>query len=88
MKVLFLAPQPFFTERGTPIAVRALVEAMSRYGWAVDVLTFHEGAEIECKNVHVIRIPRLSWITNIPPGFSFKKIVCDTLLLFKALKLR
>ena len=87
MKVLLLAPQPFFTERGTPIAVRALVEAMSRQGWFVDVLTFHEGLGVEYKNVRIIRIPSLSWITNIPPGFSFKKLVCDVLLLFKALKL-
>ncbi len=87
MKILFIAPQPFFSERGTPIAVRALVEAMSRQGWTVDILTFHEGVDVECRNVRIIRIPRLSWVANIPPGFSFKKLVCDTLLLFKALKL-
>jgi len=87
MKLLFLAPQPFFTERGTPIAVKALVEAMSRRGWIVDILTFHEGSDITCRNVRIIRIPALPRVSNIPPGFSFKKLVCDTLLLFKALKL-
>jgi len=69
------------------MAVKALVEAMSRHGWLVDILTFHEGADIECKNVRIIRTSEFSWITNIPPGFSFKKLVCDALLLLKALKL-
>ena len=41
--VLVFAPQPFFQERGTPIAVRLLVEELADAGYTVDLLTFHEG---------------------------------------------
>lgn len=87
MKVLLLAPQPFFVERGTPIAVRRLVEVLSARGWQIDLLAFHEGADITIKNVRIIRIANLSWIRNIPPGFSLKKLICDKIMFFKALGL-
>ncbi len=32
MKILMLAPQPFFEERGTPIAVRLAAEALAGQG--------------------------------------------------------
>ena len=43
MKILFLAPQPFFLERGTPIAVRMAVETLARLGHRVDLLVEREG---------------------------------------------
>jgi glycosyltransferase involved in cell wall biosynthesis len=85
MKVLFLAPQPFFTERGTPIAIRYLIESFSKRGWHVDLLTFHEGVDVRYPNLTITRIPRLSCISNIPPGLSLKKLICDVFFLFKAM---
>ena len=41
MKILLLAPQPFYAERGTPIAVLLAATALCRAGHEVDVLTFH-----------------------------------------------
>ena len=38
MKVLVIAPQPFFLERGTPIAVRLLVTTLCGFGHTVDLL--------------------------------------------------
>jgi len=87
MKTLLLAPQPFFAERGTPIAVKSLLEELSRLGWSVDLLTLHEGADIEIPNVNIIRIPRLPGLSGIGPGLSAKKIVCDVMLFCKALAL-
>jgi len=87
MKILLLAPQPFFVERGTPIAVRCLVEVLSARGWQIDLLTFHEGEDVSLRNVRIIRTANLSWVRNIPPGFSLKKLVCDKIMFFKALGL-
>jgi glycosyltransferase involved in cell wall biosynthesis len=77
VRILLLAPQPFFQARGTPIAVRLVLEFLSARGHWVDVLTYHEGSDVEIPNCRVFRIPRLAGVRNIRPGFSFKKVVCD-----------
>ncbi len=87
MNILFLAPHPFFQERGTPIAVDLLLGALSRRGHRVDVVTFHEGADRAYPGVPLHRIPRLPGVRGIRPGFSLKKLLCDLLLLRVALRL-
>lgn len=77
MRVLVLAPHPFFQHRGTPIAVRLLCEALGRAGHAVDLATFHEGQDVDMAGVAVHRIPNLKGITGIRPGFSLKKLAAD-----------
>jgi hypothetical protein len=39
VRILLLAPQPFFQARGTPIAVRTVLEFLGDRGHVVDVLT-------------------------------------------------
>jgi glycosyltransferase involved in cell wall biosynthesis len=80
VKILLLAPHPFFQARGTPIAVKGVLEFLSERGHSVDVLTFAEGANVEIPNCAVHRIARLPGLGNIRPGFSFKKVVCDMLM--------
>lgn len=87
MKILLLAPHPFYQERGTPIAVDLLLTVLSRRGDQVDVVTLHEGAEKTYPGVTLHRIPRLPGMRGIRPGFSFKKLVCDVFVLAKALRL-
>jgi glycosyltransferase involved in cell wall biosynthesis len=84
VKILFLAPHPFFTERGTPIAVRLAVEALSKQGHEIDLLTYHEGADISVPGLRLIRIARPPGVRNVPIGFSVKKLVCDAWLAVKA----
>jgi len=77
VRILLLAPQPFFQARGTPIAVRTVLESLSSRGHLVDVLTYHEGSDIDIPNCRIYRIPRVPGVHNIRPGYSLKKIVCD-----------
>lgn len=84
MKILFLAPHPFYRERGTPIAVNLLLRALSEQGHQVDVLTYHIGTDVAYAGVTLHRIPRIAGIRNVPPGFSFRKLICDFRMLFKA----
>jgi glycosyltransferase involved in cell wall biosynthesis len=81
VRILLLAPQPFFQARGTPIAVRTVLEFLSARGHIVDVLTFPEGSDVELPNCRIHRIPRLPGMRNIRPGFSVKKVLCDILML-------
>jgi glycosyltransferase involved in cell wall biosynthesis len=87
MKILVLAPHPFYQERGTPIAVDLLLKALSERGDQLDLLTFHEGHDRHYRNVTIYRIHPLLNISHIRPGFSAKKLFCDIFLLVKLLSL-
>jgi len=87
VKILLLAPHPFFQARGTPLAVKTVLEFLSERGHEVDVLTFHEGENVEIPNCRIFRIARPFWIRNIRPGFSTKKVVCDVFMFVKCLRM-
>ncbi len=86
-KILMLAPQPFFTERGTPINVREMLNALSGEGYKIDLLTYPLGDSINIENVNIIRSTNIGNIKNIPIGPSLKKIILDIPFLLKAIKL-
>ena len=87
MKILVLAPHPFFQARGTPLAVRRVLEFLSSRGHQIDLLTFHEGEDVEIANCRIHRIARPLGIRNIRPGFSVKKVVCDLFMFVKCLRM-
>jgi glycosyltransferase involved in cell wall biosynthesis len=87
MRILLVAPQPFYQERGTPIAIRMLVETLCSQGHAVDVLTYHVGLDLEIEGLRILRTPALPGVRNIPIGISWRKLACDFLLCGKLLAL-
>jgi glycosyltransferase involved in cell wall biosynthesis len=87
VRILVLAPQPFFQARGTPLAVKTILEFLSTRGHQVDVLTFHEGEDVEIANCRIHRIARPFWVRNIRPGFSVKKVICDVFMFAKCLRM-
>jgi glycosyltransferase involved in cell wall biosynthesis len=80
LRVLVAAPQPFFQERGTPIALRWVVESLSQLGFGVDVLTFPLGQSPTIPNVRYLRVPNYLGFRRIPIGFSFRKVWLDIFL--------
>lgn len=88
MRLLFLAPHPFFQNRGTPIADRRLLEFLTRQGYEVHLLTLPEGEDVEMPGLTIHRLPRIPGLPPVPPGLSFQKVAYDVLLLWKALRLR
>lgn len=80
MRILVLAPQPFFTDRGTPIAVRLLLETLAARGHHLDVIVFAEGEDVTIPGCTFTRVPSLPGTRRMPPGFSLKKAVCDGVL--------
>ena len=85
MRILLLAPQPFYEDRGTPIAVALVLKVLSERGARVDVVTYHEGRDVDLAHVALHRIPRLPFVRGIRPGLSWKKLVCDVFVLLAAL---
>ena len=70
MRVLVIAPQPFYQERGTPIATRLLIETLQSAGHSVDVLTYHVGDDPHLPGVRVFRAPAVPFVRDVPIGFS------------------
>jgi glycosyltransferase involved in cell wall biosynthesis len=87
VKILMLAPHPFYQARGTPIAVKTVLEFLSDRGHQVDVLTYHEGSDVDIANVRIFRIPRVPGCDDIRPGFSFKKLICDAVMAGSCLRM-
>lgn len=83
-KILFLAPQPFYRQRGTPIAVRAAVEVLAAHGYEVDLLTYFAGRDLEIPGVRIHRIRRPPLVRDVPIGPSWQKIPCDVFMLYRA----
>ncbi|HEX2218971.1 MAG TPA: glycosyltransferase family 4 protein [Gemmatimonadales bacterium] len=87
MRILLLAPHPFYQARGTPIAVKTVLDFLSDRGDTVDVLTYAEGADVAIPNVTVHRVPRIPGLRGIRPGFSLKKVASDVLMVGACLRL-
>jgi glycosyltransferase involved in cell wall biosynthesis len=87
VRILFLAPHPFFQQRGTPIAERMLLEVLAGHGHQIDVLTFHEGDDVDIPGCRLRRIPALPFVRGIQPGFSFMKLVSDAVMLLACLRM-
>jgi glycosyltransferase involved in cell wall biosynthesis len=92
MKILILAPQPFYQERGTPIAVRLLLEVLAENypeqnsSPNIHLVTYHEGTDVTIHGVRHTRIKALSFLRDIKPGISVKKVIADFFFLLKTLK--
>ena len=78
--MLIVAPQPFFSPRGTPYSVyyRTLVEA--ELGVEADLLTYGEGEDVDIPGVRIVRIPRLPLLGPVKIGPSPAKLVLDLVL--------
>jgi glycosyltransferase involved in cell wall biosynthesis len=87
MKVLILAPQPFYQERGTPIAVDLMIQALLARGDDVDLLTYHEGMDRTHERLRIFRIDPFPRVRGLRAGFSAKKLYCDAFLFFRLIPL-
>ena len=87
MKILMIAPQPFFQPRGTPISVMHRLNTLSKLGHEIDLVTYHLGQNIPFENVNYHRIPNIPFIKKIKVGPSKTKIIVDFVMIFKVLQL-
>jgi Glycosyltransferase Family 4 len=77
---LMIAPQPFFTPRGTPFSVRARIQALVALGHSVDLVTYHAGDDISLSGLRIYRTLWIPWVRSVPIGPSLTKILLDILL--------
>jgi glycosyltransferase involved in cell wall biosynthesis len=80
MKILMLAPEPFFQPRGTPISVYFRTMALSDLGHEVDLMTYPLGEDVSFKNLRIFRVPNLLRLKKIKIGPSYAKVPLDALM--------
>jgi glycosyltransferase involved in cell wall biosynthesis len=85
MKVLMIAPQPFFEPRGTPIQVYQRLQGLSALQHSVDLLTYHVGQEVTIPGVTFYRSLHVPFIKEVKLGPSWPKAFLDILLFFQAI---
>jgi glycosyltransferase involved in cell wall biosynthesis len=81
MRILMIAPQPFYEDRGTPIATRRVVESLVSMGHRVDLLTFPAGENLDIPGLTVTRVAEWLPIRSIPIGFSLRKAFLNLFLI-------
>jgi len=86
MRILMLAPEPFFQPRGTPISVYFRLQALTHLGHEVTLLTYHLGEDVHFPGLKIKRIPNLFGLKKVKIGPSLAKIPLDFLLFLLALK--
>lgn len=87
VKILMIAPQPFFEPRGTPISVYQRLRGLSELGHEVDLATYPIGRDISVPGVRICRTSSVPFITQVPIGPSWSKLLLDILLFFKVVRL-
>ncbi len=87
MKILTIAPTPFFANRGTHIRILEEARAQVRRGHSVTIATYHIGGEIPAsigEGIEVRRIRRwLFWYKKLEAGPDWQKILLNLLLIKK-----
>ena len=80
MKILMLAPEPFFQPRGTPISVYFRIKALSDLGHRTTLVTYPLGDDVAFKNLAIRRAANPFRIRTIKIGPSLVKFPLDALL--------
>lgn len=84
LRILMIAPQPFFRARGTPFSVVHRIRALCAAGHKVDLITYPFGADVPIEGLRIIRSARPPGISDIKIGPSLPKLVLDVPLYFTA----
>ena len=84
MKILMIAPEPFFQPRGTPFSEYHRLQALSKLGHEVDLITYPIGEDVEIDNVTIYRSLKLPFMRNVKVGPSIAKIFLDIPLFIQA----
>ena len=87
LKVLVVAPTPFFSDRGTHIRILEEALALEKRGASVTIATYHIGADLPeylHTKIDVRRIRRLLfWYKKLEAGPDWQKIILDIMLIRK-----
>jgi glycosyltransferase involved in cell wall biosynthesis len=77
VKILMIAPEPFFEPRGTPFSEYHRIRALIELGHTVDLVTYPFGRDVSLPGLRVFRCLRPPFVKGIGIGPSWAKIPLD-----------
>jgi glycosyltransferase involved in cell wall biosynthesis len=86
VRILMLAPEPFFEPRGTPFSEYHRIKTLGELGHHVDLVTYPIGRNVELPNLRIFRSLRPPFVTKVRIGPSGTKVLLDGLMLFTVLR--
>ena len=86
VKILMIAPEPFFEPRGTPFSEYHRIRALLELGHTVDLVTYPFGQDVTMPGLRVFRCLRPPFIHEVRIGPSFAKVPLDLTLAAAALR--
>jgi glycosyltransferase involved in cell wall biosynthesis len=86
MRILMIAPQPFFQPRGTPFSEFYRIRAMTELGHEVDLVTYPIGDDVDISGLTIYRTPSVPGIRSIRIGPSLAKVPLDALIFTSSLR--
>jgi glycosyltransferase involved in cell wall biosynthesis len=87
VRILMLAPEPFFEPRGTPFSEYHRIKALGELGHHVDLVTYPIGRDVELPNLRIYRSLRPPLVRKVRIGPSFTKLLLDSLMLLTIARL-
>jgi glycosyltransferase involved in cell wall biosynthesis len=86
VRILMIAPEPFFEPRGTPFSEFHRIRALTALGHSVDLVTYPFGQSVSMPGLRVFRSLRPPLLNEVKIGPSLAKIPLDALLALSALR--
>ncbi len=86
VRILMIAPEPFFEPRGTPFSEYHRIRALTALGHEVDLITYPFGKNVEMAGLRIFRCVRPPFVSGVKIGPSLAKIPLDVSLSFSALR--
>ncbi len=84
MRILMIAPEPFFEPRGTPFSEYHRIRALLELGHTVDLVTYPFGRDVTLPGLRIFRCARPPLMTGIGIGPSWRKLPLDFFLLLSS----
>ncbi len=84
LRILMVAPQPWFQPRGTPFSVLHRIKALSLLGHSVDLVTYPIGQDVPMPGLRILRAASVPGIKKVKIGPSGAKIALDAVLYRRA----
>ncbi len=84
MKILMIAPTPFFSDRGCHVRILEEIKTLQELNHQVTLVTYHLGKEV--KNINTVRTIEIPWYKKTEAGASYHKLYLDILLILKTIE--
>ncbi len=85
MRILMIAPEPFFEPRGTPFSEYHRIRALLDLGHTVDLVTYPFGKDVDMPGLRIYRAARPPFVSHVKIGPSAAKLFLDMTLTIAAL---